>query len=210
MTITMYDTTEPSLLPSDAQAVAGYIGPPSSSNRYVDFGEIAHRFYGHAHCLSIAAQAFLIAACLDVETGDANPGQAPGFYANLSTMPALIGALRGAQIPRSEYRLWVADWDGVAELPAGYDAKQYTDHGPHGENYDISILRDDFFPKPKPKKLPKPHPKVIGASIGVVLGAGVTALLVAAGVHITPAEANAIALIGAAVTGTVTPNPKAR
>lgn len=120
--------------------------------------------------LSIAAQAFLIAHALDVENGDATPTQAPGwyhqarahapnfkpwFYANRSTMPALISALQHAGIARSEYRLWLADPDGVDRLVPGFDAKQYL----WTQGWDRSIFPDDFLEAVAPK--PKPQPKPI-------------------------------------------------
>jgi Glycosyl hydrolases family 25 len=188
MTITMYDAADPAVIrntiPGDAKAVAGYVGPPSSINRYVTFPDVVKRFGGKAHCFSIAVHDFLIAACLDIETGDATPAQAKGwfhlvkahgqyrpcFYANASTMPAVKQALSG--IPRNQYRLWIAAYPGSgANIPPGYDAHQYTDHGPHGENYDISVLRDDFFPSaPKPSPPPPHSPWQIGFNKGFNTG----------------------------------------
>lgn len=232
MTRLMYDAADPVVIvrdvPADAFAVAGYVPPVSPSNRYVTFPAVVERFYPRAHCFSIAVQPWLIAACLDVETGDATPADAPGwyrkakaagqwrpcFYANASTMPAVQGELERAGIPRGDYRLWVAAYPGTGvNVPAGMDAHQYTDHGPHGENYDVSVVSDDFFPpppKPKKRKPKPPHPKVIGASAGAALGAGISAILVAAGVHITPPEASAISTLGAALAGYITPATRAK
>lgn len=192
MTIVMYDAADPAVvrdvIPSTAQAVAGYVGPPSNINRYVTFPAVVARFYSHAHCFSIATHNFLLAACLDVETGDATPDQAPGwyhyalaaghwrpcFYANASTMPAVKAALVGAGIPRASYRLWVAAYPGTGpNIPAGFDAHQYTDHGPNGENYDISVCTDDFFgppPAPTPPPAPPHSPWQLGFNAGFTKG----------------------------------------
>ena len=140
-------------IPANAVAVAGYI-----DGHYQSFADLAKRFYPHAHCVSISVWGN-DAACLDVETGDATPSQVPGWvrrqqsngakrpivYANRSTMPAVWSALNGAGIKRNEVRLWVADWTGTPHIPPGYDACQWIDHGPHGENYDQSLCLGNFF-----------------------------------------------------------------
>ena len=153
----MYDTVPGpgvAAIPSNAAAVAGYI-----DGWYQSFPLLAKRFYPHAHILSIAVHADAEAACLDVETGDASPSEAPGWvrwmlarghkrpvvYANRSTMPAVWAALSRAGIRRDQVRLWVADWTGSPHIPPGYDACQWIDHGPHGENYDISLCLGSFF-----------------------------------------------------------------
>jgi hypothetical protein len=132
----------------------------------------------------------------------------PCIYSDRSDMTEIKQSLLG--LPRGSYRLWVANPDGVAEIPAGYDAKQYR-FNPGGHNYDLSVCRDDFFQppthrKPPPKPHPKPHPKVVGSTAGAALAAGIVAVLHAAGVHITPVEASAISTIAAALSGYVTPS----
>lgn len=68
---------------------------------------------------------------LDVETGDATPAQAPGWV-----------KAKGS----SRYQLWVAAY-GVSRCPvASAVAWQKQDHGPHGENIDVSEVYDDGWP----------------------------------------------------------------
>jgi hypothetical protein len=187
--ITMYDAADPAVvrdvIPAGAQAVAGYVGPAGPSNHFVTFPAVVGRFYPHAHCFSIAAQSFLLAACLDIESGDATPAQAPGwfhfakaaghwrpcFYANASTMPQVEQQLQAAGIPRAAYRLWVAAYPGTGpNVPPGFDAHQYIDHGPRGENYDISVCLPDFFGPPPAPKPPPASPWQFGFTKGFNVG----------------------------------------
>lgn len=76
--------------------------------------------------------------CIDVENGLATAQDARNFvlnakpintnrpvvYANASTMPLVQHYLVG--VPRNHYYLWVAEWDGNPNIPAGYDGKQYA------------------------------------------------------------------------------------
>ncbi len=100
---TMYDTTDPGThLPvQHPQAVAGYV-----NGSWPSYNGLVKRYPGAKH-LSIAVNTSADARCLDVETGDATPDQAPAWvrrqhargvarpilYANTSTMPAVIAAL---------------------------------------------------------------------------------------------------------------------
>lgn len=193
-------------------AVFAYIGPAGPDNRFVTFPDAVELFYPHSHIVSIAVQAHIDAAWLDIENGDARPTQArdwydrairrgvwrPGLYANRATMPAVKANMAG--VPRGTYRLGVADWDGVAELEPGYDAKQYTNnaHGGQDGPYDSWVLAPDFFPKPSKK----PVRKVVGAAGGAAVTAAVLAILHKAGiVHPTPLELGAINSLAAAVAG---------
>jgi hypothetical protein len=156
-TIVMFDTVDVSTVPADAIAVAGY-----TSGSWPTFDGLVRRF-PHAHHLSIAVQADHDADCLDVETGDASPDQAPAWvrrqlnrgvwrpclYANLSTMPAVIGALAGAGLVRPHVRLWVAEYNYHPHIPAGFDACQWTDQA-LGRNLDESLCWDSFFIEPDP------------------------------------------------------------
>lgn len=172
--ITMYDTIAPSEIPASPQAVAGYV-----SGSWPDFNRIVAMF-PHAQHLSIAPTADHDADCLDVERGDATPGQAPAWvvrqhsrgvhrpciYADRSTMPAVEQAL--SAIPRGSYRLWVADWTYSPHLPAGFDACQWTDRA-LGRNLDQSVCADSFFSVPQPA----PDAKgVANAAVHFDLGSG--------------------------------------
>jgi len=160
VTVTMYDSVDVSQIPRTAEAVAGY-----TSGNWPTFPVLAQRF-PNAHRLSIAVNSSHDADCLDVETGDATPDQAPAwfhrqialgkhlpcFYANTSTMPAVISALAKTVIARHEYRLWTAHYTGAPHIEPGSDATQFYDKA-LGRNLDISWCRDTFFdaaPAPLP------------------------------------------------------------
>lgn len=216
--IRMYDSIEVRAIPRDAVAVAGYV-----DGRWPTFGALCARFGKRAHCLSITVEGGH-AACLDFERGNWPMGPTtslaqaielavhwvqveldkgtwrPVVYANASTWDAgLYAAMRPY---RSRIRRWVANYNDQAVVPAGYDAHQLIDHGPNGQNYDVSVCRDDFFPGPivhRPRR--KPHPKVTAAG---VTGAWVTALLAflkARGVHLhlTTTEVGMIATAAATI-----------
>ena len=183
--ILMLDSTTATDIPRNAVAVAGYV-----DGDFANFAAMLERF-PHAHRLSISVHGNH-ADCADCEKGDMSPAQAvawvnaelrrgtwrPCVYANRSTWfapvepgaPSLWATLShyGAGIRR-----WLADYDGIAVVPTGFDAKQYNDHGPHGEHYDVSVCIDTFFPvKPAPAK-PKPAPHGVAvASVTVDLAAG--------------------------------------
>jgi hypothetical protein len=153
-TTVMFDSTNLDEIPPGAPAVAGY-----TSGFWPTFEEIPTRFPKAKH-LSIAVNSSHDADCLDVETGDAVPSDAPGWvvrqrgrgvkrpvvYANLSTMPMVVAALQGAKIPRSTVRLWVAHYIYVkpALVPGGFDAIQWTDKA-FGRVLDQSLLVPSFF-----------------------------------------------------------------
>jgi hypothetical protein len=100
---------------------------------------------------------------LDVETGDATPGEAPGWvrsrrashrgtyavlYCNRAGLPAVEEAMTSARmVLGTDYHLWVATLDGTKTLPdmAGVVAVQYqaatATSGPG--HYDQSVVYDD-------------------------------------------------------------------
>lgn len=159
--ITMYDSVDVSQIPAAALACGGY-----RDGRWPTFQALSERF-PHARLLSIAVSASTDADCLDIEQGDATPAQAPGWvkrqhargiprpclYANASTMPAVLAALKAEGIPRGMVRLWSAhytvahicgpDTCAYPGVPA-CDGTQWTDRA-LGRNLDQSALLDDFF-----------------------------------------------------------------
>ena len=162
--ITMYDSIQVSQIPDDATAVAGYV-----SGNWPTYEALRAKF-PHAHLLSIATTAAHDADVLDVEMGDATPGQATGWikrqlargvhrsviYANASTMPGVLQALTASGISRSSVRLWSAHYDGphicgpascrFPGVPA-CDGTQWTSSA-LGRDLDESLLLDDFFATP--------------------------------------------------------------
>lgn len=169
----MFDSIEPDQLPSGAgYAYAGY-----TSGRWPDYGAIKARF-PHASVLSIAVNAAHDADCLDIETGDATPAQAPGWYgrqrkrgitrpclyASASVMQAgIVPLVRAGTIPRTAVRLWSAHYTKVAhicgprscgQVSIDMDGTQWTDRA-LGRNLDQSLLLPGFFgassgPGPEP------------------------------------------------------------
>lgn len=163
MTRTMFDAVTISNIPSDATAVAGYVG-----GHFPTFSNLVARFPQAKH-LSIAVNASEDAECLDIENGDARPSEAPAwhvrqvsrgvkrpvFYANTSTMPSVVAELTAAKIPRSAYRLWTAHYTGQPHIEPGSDATQWTDKA-LGRELDQSLCADDFFTDPVARQAVNP------------------------------------------------------
>jgi hypothetical protein len=171
VTLTMYDSTNVGTLPPGADAYAGYV-----QGAFQTFAALKRLFAaGGAHLLSIAVFASGDADCLDIETGDATIAQAPGWvkrqlargahrpclYTSVSNMDALVTALGGAGIPRTEIRLWSAHYGqgkhicgpGTCGLTShACDGTQWTDAA-LGRSLDESILLSGFFSLSAPAQL---------------------------------------------------------
>jgi peptidoglycan hydrolase-like protein with peptidoglycan-binding domain len=166
----MFDAVDVSQIPADAVAVAGYTG-----GRWPTYSQLLAQF-PHACVLSIAISAAGDAECLDIETGDAVPGDAaawygrqrargvtrPCLYASASLMEsAVIPAVNAAGIERAAVRLWSAHYTGSAHIcgpsscgltSIGMDGTQFTDQA-LGRDLDESLLLPGFFstsPPPPP------------------------------------------------------------
>ena len=142
---TMYDAVEISAIPDNPEAVAGYVN--------WTFDAVVKRFPKAKH-LSITGNADLDAMCLDIETGDATPAQAPSWvrrqhargektpwvYVEASRLWEVLNTLSRDDIKRNEYRIWVADWTGVPHIPVGCDACQWRGEvGVRPQVYDESL-----------------------------------------------------------------------
>jgi hypothetical protein len=164
----MLDSVDVAHLPDGAAAYAGY-----TTGLFPTWEALKARFGGKAHLLSIAINAAEHAICLDVEQGDAQPWQAPGWvkteharnvarpvlYASVSKMATVAGYLRHAGIPLTAVRLWSAHY-GAGEHICGpatckliaepMDATQWRDDAPGvgGAKVDESVLAGDFFTAP--------------------------------------------------------------
>lgn len=163
MNVAMYDSVTVSEIPADAPAVAGYV-----AGLFPTWSLIVERFPNAKH-LSVAVTAEQDADCLDIESGDARPDQAPAWharqrargvlrpclYANTSTMPSVVSALTSAGIKRADYRLWSAHFTGVPHIEAGSDATQWTDHA-LGRNLDQSLCAANFFDEQPVKPVANP------------------------------------------------------
>jgi hypothetical protein len=158
---TMYDSVTLTEIPTNAYAVAGYVG-----GRWPTFPQLSKQFPKAKH-LSIAVNSTEDAECLDIENGDATPAQAPAWirrqvkrgvkkpvvYSSVSQMPAVLLALEVSGIKRSQVRVWTAHYTGVTHLCdqlCGFgfktkaDATQYTDKA-LGRNLDASLVSNAFF-----------------------------------------------------------------
>lgn len=155
------DAIDVRVLPAKLDWVAGYVGGfwPTFSPEVERYPQLNKQ----GRVVSIAVNAAENARILDCENGDATPVECgpwlkrmlaggvrkPGIYASLSEMPAVIASINASGIDRASIVLWVADWDGIADVPAGYEAKQWSDHGPNGENYDRDVALPTFFSTPQ-------------------------------------------------------------
>lgn len=163
--LTMFDSVSLDQIPADAQFLAAYV-----DGRFANVAEARDRF-PHARILSIAVFAAHDADALDIESGDATPGQAvawyerqkargvtrPCLYASASVMQSdVVGVLMAAKIPRSSVRLWSAHYTGVPHICSAsscgltsieMDGTQFTDNA-LGRNLDESLLAADFFGTP--------------------------------------------------------------
>ena len=180
--ITMYDDINLSLIPANAQAVAGYV-----NGRWPTYPEVI-RMWPKAKHLSIAVSSSADADCLDVEPGDATNIVAPGWvhrqikrgvyrpclYTSVSNAAPLLKALAQAGIMRGQVRLWTAHYTNKEHLcgpgcgfglKTNADATQWTSRA-LGRSLDQSLCAGGFFdrppvPAPKPKPAPPPAPKPI-------------------------------------------------
>jgi hypothetical protein len=157
----MYDSVDVAEIPADAVAVAGYVG-----GRWPTYEKLAARF-PHARRLSIAVSSAEDAECLDVERGDAEPGDAaawverqlarglrrPVVYSSVSVAPAVLAALKRAGIERRAVRVWTAHYTGkphrcTAACDRAFtrvaDATQYDDRA-LGRNLDASLCAARFL-----------------------------------------------------------------
>lgn len=157
-----YDATQDGVdrLPTDGDWYAGYAAEPGQ--RFVSYPQIHSRFPnkpvfaytlgGAIHRMQMPA-AFLLA--LDFEQG--NPDPSPfgwveqqlrlgwqlhelGVYADESHWNAGIHIQDGVKKIQAHY-------DGIAEVPPGFDCKQYSDKGGGGA-YDLNVSLDSFVSTP--------------------------------------------------------------
>lgn len=143
------DSVSPSGMNSGLSVYAGY-----GRGTYANMSAVEARFPGKKY-LSVSPYVTVGVDCLDVEPGDAGPGDCAAFvrgwtpvntvkpviYANASTMGAVVSDLSGAGIARSSYFLWVAEWDYSSAIPSGFDAKQYASTS----GYDSDAFSDYMF-----------------------------------------------------------------
>ena len=169
MTFTAYDSVTVANLPDGADAYFGYV-----AGKWPTWAALKARFDGKAHLISIAITAGEHALCLDIETGDAQPWQAPAWvqaeharnvarpvlYASVSRMAAIAGYLHKHGVPLASVRLWTAHYgqgkhicgpDTCKQIAEPMDGTQWTDAAAGvGGAVDESLLADGFFAPPPP------------------------------------------------------------
>lgn len=171
MALTMFDSISVSQLPAGTgYCYAGYV-----NGNWPTYRQVVASFPGH-HVLSIAVNSGADADCLDVENGDASPGQAAGWfarqlargvtrpciYASTSVIGTIISLMGAAGISRGSVRFWSAHYGAGLHLcgpgSCGWsaaDGTQWTSSA-MGRNLDQSVLLDNFFGAAPPP--PPPHP----------------------------------------------------
>lgn len=144
----MYDAVSASLIPSGAQAVAGYVDGLYTWSA-ADWGR-----FPNAQKLQIAVFATTVADVLDIEQGnDMTPshwvswvqlcranGRNPIAYMNTSTWNQVRNAFISAGVAEPMY--WVAQYDNLASIPTGSVGKQYASNN----DYDTSVMQTTAFP----------------------------------------------------------------
>lgn len=163
-TLRMFDSVSLSALPARPFAAAGY-----TSGWWPTYLPLRRRF-PRAHAVSIAVNASHHADCLDVEPGDATPGQVvawiaadrragfkrPCVYSSYWEFTSRIRPLLArARIPRRSILEWDADYVGFPRLDAGFDATQWTDTCMN-RNLDCSQVTPVFLRFAVPPLMPPP------------------------------------------------------
>jgi hypothetical protein len=176
--ITMFDDINISLMPKEAEAVAGYV-----NGHWPTYNQVVQQWPKAKH-LSIAVSSNADADCLDVERGDATNAVAPAWvhrqlrrglkrpvvYTSISNALPLLQALQESGIERDQVRLWTAHYthrEHICGPQCGYgpvfaDGTQWTSQA-RMRSLDQSLLHDDFFaPRPRGTILPNPtKPKTV-------------------------------------------------
>lgn len=144
MTRTMYDSIDASMIPPEAEIVAGYV------DGHYAWADADWARFPNAVKVPIAVFASTNAGdVLDCEQYDATPEDCPGWIkmrqaAGLAVPTIYCGRAAMAAVQQHcaglTYDLWVADWTGVPHLPAGAMACQYAAKG----IYDISLCADEW------------------------------------------------------------------
>lgn len=175
MTRIMYDSTDPRNVPADAAVVAYYPHAWGSDLSHIkaavevridnrgDHADDCHALDVERGAATVEIARQWVQSWHRLHPAGMHTGNGfirlPIVYLSSSQVPALFAAMQG-----EVYDLWVAQWDGTENRLGHEFARQYVDHGPHGENYDMSIIFDDTWglvpavPVPAPVPAPVPHP----------------------------------------------------
>lgn len=147
---TMWDSVTASDIPTGAGIVGGYV-----DGNYKWSQADWDRFPRAVHVPIAVFASTNAGVVLDVENGNATPGQSPEWtamrrragvdptiYCSLSIWDEIARAHVEAGVSQPHY--WVAQWDGIANIPAGAIAKQYADDHMSGGHFDLSAVADHW------------------------------------------------------------------
>lgn len=147
----MLDSTTPAVLPVNVSMVAGYVNGRFAWSK-ADWARFPDATQVRINVTGVPGRG----NCLDVESGDATPDHAAGWYdsidwcpksqlaiyCNRSNVKAVAAAMGGR-----DWRLWLATLDGsmpITYLGKHVDAVQVLDLGAHGgPNWDVSVVTND-------------------------------------------------------------------
>ena len=163
----MYDSTDPRNVPAGAEIVAYYPhawGTDISSHPHALVVRIDNRG-DHAddcHILDVenGAATNAIAAEWIASWHKLHPAglncqngwiRRPVLYTSTANLASLVRSVNNTNV---DY--WAAQWDGQTTPIAGCFARQYVDHGPNGENYDMSLVFDDTWGATPKTPVPPP------------------------------------------------------
>lgn len=156
--LTFYDAVTVGNIPADAVAVGAYV-----DGSFANETAVRDRF-PTARILTITVRGIVGPNACDCEPGDLTDAQAiswveaslaagiwrPCVYADLSHWED--GLLAALEKYGDGIRRWVAHYDGVPDVPAGYDAKQFSTG-----NFDTNVCLVTFFAPPPPPPEPPTH-----------------------------------------------------
>lgn len=150
MTRTMYDSVNPSAIPTTAAMVAGYV-----DGRFAWSAAGWARFPNAVKVRIAVFPSTNDGHVLDCETGDATPAQCPAWvrmrraagvdptvYCAQSQWATVQAAFTAAGVPQPHY--WVASYPGTGAgtVPVGAVAHQYADSATSGGDWDLSAVLD--------------------------------------------------------------------
>ena len=168
----MIDSVTPAAIPRGTPVVAGYVDGPYGPNDPYGSGWTAaawQRFPGSL-LVPITTKGAAGARVYDIEKGDGTPdqgavwckseiaaGRRPTLYFSTSVEVSIVAALNGRGVPVSGVDFWGANWNGTANVPAGYVAHQYLANVPgvQGSAIDYNATNGVWPGTPAPQP---PHP----------------------------------------------------
>ena len=183
---TMYDTQDPRNVPADAEIVAYYPHAWGSDLSHLkspievridnrgDHADDCHALDVEANAATVQTAMHWVQSWHALHPEGMHTGNGfirkPIVYISESRVSELKTALSGLS-----YDLWVAWWGvGPTEIPGAF-AHQYTDKGPNGEDYDMSVVTDPTWgiaPAPvvtPPVTTPPPPPHPVTTTYGCVV-----------------------------------------